>query len=51
VAGYLNATETLLGFLLFFEEYGPAVVIWLVVLALPTVLVWRRYKGMRSTNL
>jgi hypothetical protein len=49
VAGYRNATETLLGFLLFFEEYGPSLVIWLVVLALPIVLVWRRYKRVRST--
>jgi hypothetical protein len=49
VAGYHNATETLLGFLLFFEEYGPSVVIWLVVLGLPAFLVWRRYKRVRST--
>jgi hypothetical protein len=49
VAGYHNATETLLGFLLFFEEYGPSLVIWLVVLALPVILVWRRYKRVRST--
>jgi anti-sigma factor RsiW len=49
VAGYHNATETLLGFLLFFEEYGPSLVIWLVVLALPIVLVWRRYRKVRAT--
>ena len=48
VAGYHNATETLLGFLLFFEEYGPSLVIWLVVLALPIILAWRRYKRVRS---
>jgi hypothetical protein len=45
VAGYRNATETLLGFLLFFEEYGPSLAIWLVVLALPIFLVWRRYRS------
>jgi len=49
VAGYHNATETLLGFLLFFEEYGPSLVIWLAVLALPVILAWRRYKRVRST--
>jgi hypothetical protein len=49
VAGYHNATETLLGFVLFFEEYGPSLVIWLLVLALPILLVWRRYKRLRST--
>ena len=48
VAGYHNATETLLGFVLFFEEYGPSLVIWLAVLGLPILLVWRRYKRMRS---
>jgi hypothetical protein len=48
VAGYRNATETLLGFLLFFEEYGPSLVIWLVVLALPIFLVWRWYRRVRS---
>jgi hypothetical protein len=48
-AGYRNARETLLGFLLFFEEYGPSVVIWLVILALPLLLAWRRYKRVRST--
>jgi hypothetical protein len=49
VAGYRNARETLLGFLLFFEEYGPSLVIWLVVLAVPIVVVWRRYRRLRST--
>jgi hypothetical protein len=49
VAGYHNATETLLGFLLFFEQYGPALVIWLVVVVLPVLLAWRRYKRVRST--
>jgi anti-sigma factor RsiW len=48
VAGYHNATESLLGFLLFFEEYGPALVVWLCLLS-PVVLVWRRYKRVRST--
>jgi hypothetical protein len=48
VAGYRNATETLLGFLLFFEEYGPSLVIWLVILALPIFLVWRRYRRVRG---
>jgi anti-sigma factor RsiW len=48
VAGYHNAKETLLGFLLFLEQYGPALLIWLVVLALPIILVWRRYRRVRS---
>jgi hypothetical protein len=48
VAGYHNAKETLLGFLLFFEEYGPSLVIWLAILGLPVVLIWRRYQRVRS---
>ena len=48
VAGCRNATETLLGFLLFLEEYGPSLVIWLAVLALPIFLVWRWYRRVRS---
>ena len=47
VAGYHNATETLLGFVLFAEEYGPSLLIWLAVLAVPIVL-WRRYRRIRS---
>ena len=47
VAGYHNAKETLLGFLLFFEEYGPALLIWLVILSLPALLFWRRYRRVR----
>ncbi|PYY17349.1 MAG: hypothetical protein DMG60_11945 [Acidobacteria bacterium] len=44
VAGYQNITETLLGILLFFVEYGPALFIWLAILALPVGLMWRRYR-------
>lgn len=49
VAGCHNATETLLGFVLFAEEYGPALVIWLAVLAIPVLLVWRRYRRIHSS--
>ena len=48
VAGYHNAKETLLGFVLFFEEYGPALLIWLVILSLPVIVFWRRYRRVRS---
>jgi hypothetical protein len=44
VAGYRDASETLLGILLFFAEAGPALLIWLAILALPAILVWRRYR-------
>jgi hypothetical protein len=48
VAGYRNASETLLGIVLFFGEDGPSLLIWLVILGLPGVLVWRRYRRMQS---
>jgi uncharacterized small protein (DUF1192 family) len=44
VAGYHNAWETIFGTLLFFAEYLPAVLVWLAILALPVILVWRRYR-------
>ena len=50
VAGYHNATETLLGIMLFAEEYGPPVLIWLTILGVPAVMIWRRYKTIRATR-
>lgn len=49
VAGYQNASATVLGILLFFAEYGPALLIWLAILGLPVVMVWRRYRRISST--
>jgi hypothetical protein len=37
-----------LGVILFFEEFGPAILIWLVLLGLPAFLLWRRYRRMRE---
>ena len=48
IAGLSNAAGTLLGIVLFLEEYGPALLIWLVILGVPVVLIWRRYRRMRS---
>jgi hypothetical protein len=47
VSGYHRAAGTVLGIILFFEEYGPAIAIWLLILALP-VIGWRRYQRLRS---
>ena len=44
VAGCRNAWETVLGFMLFSEEYGPALVVWGLIFVLPGVFVWRRYR-------
>lgn len=45
VAGYQNVSETVFGVALFFAEYGPTVLLWLVILVLPVILIWRRYRG------
>jgi hypothetical protein len=44
VSGYRNTSETALGIVLFFAEYGLALLIWLVILGLPVIFVWRRYR-------
>jgi len=44
VAGYQNASETVLGILLFFVEYGPELLIWCGILAFPVILLWRRFR-------
>lgn len=44
VTGLANAGGSLLGMILFFEEYGPVLLVWLAVLGVPVVLLWRRYR-------
>lgn len=44
VAGYHNASETILGFFLFFAESGPTLLIWLVIILVPLWVLWRRYR-------
>jgi hypothetical protein len=44
VNGFRNASESLLGIILFFAEAGPTLVLWLAILFLPARLIWRRYQ-------
>jgi anti-sigma factor RsiW len=44
VAGLRHASSALLGIVLFLEEFGPVLLIWAVILGLPAILVWRRYR-------
>lgn len=48
VAGFHHASETVLGILLFIEEFGPTILIWLAILGLPAFFVWKRYRKMHS---
>jgi hypothetical protein len=49
VAGYHNASEAVLGILLFFAEYGLILMLWLVILAVPVIFVRRRYRKALAT--
>jgi hypothetical protein len=44
VTGFRNASETLLGIILFFAESGPTLLLWVLILLLPAWLLWRRYQ-------
>jgi hypothetical protein len=44
IAGYHDASETVLGIVVFFAENGPTLLIWLAILGLPVILIWRRYR-------
>jgi hypothetical protein len=44
VGGFRNASETILGILLFFAEYGLTLAIWLAILGIPVYLLRRRYR-------
>jgi anti-sigma factor RsiW len=41
VAGIRHAGSSLLGLVLFLEEYGPVMLIWMAILGGPAYLVWR----------
>ena len=49
VNGLGNAGDSLLGILLFFEEYGPVLLVWFAVLGVPAWFFWRRYRRAQST--
>jgi anti-sigma factor RsiW len=44
VAGLRHASGALLGIVLFLEEFGPVLLIWAVILGLPAILIWRKYR-------
>jgi len=48
VTGLRNAGASLLGMLLFLEEVGPVLLIWMGLLGVPGWLLWRRYRRVRD---
>ena len=49
VAGLGHAGTSLLSLVLFFEEFGPALLIWLAIAAVPVFFLWRRYRRLRAS--
>jgi hypothetical protein len=49
IAGLRNASDSVLGIVLFLEEFGPAILVWLFILGLPALLAWRRYQRTRAS--
>ena len=41
VAGYRNASEIVAGIILFLVKYILSILIWLVILGIPAILIWR----------
>ncbi len=48
VTGMDNAGSSILGILLFFEEYGPVLLVWLAALGAPLWILWRYYRRVKS---
>lgn len=48
VAGLGNAGSNILGIILFFEEFGPVLLLWIVILGTPAWFLWRRYRNAQS---
>jgi hypothetical protein len=48
VTGMDNAGSSILGILLFFEEYGPVLLVWAAIIAAPVWMLRRRYRRTQS---
>jgi anti-sigma factor RsiW len=49
VEGYRNASETILGIILFFVEYALTMAIWILILLAPAIFLWRRFRRAMAT--
>ena len=49
ISGMRNASGTVLGLILFLEEFGPPFLIWAAILGFPSYFAWRRYQKVRAS--
>ncbi|HEY1502545.1 MAG TPA: DUF4349 domain-containing protein [Acidobacteriaceae bacterium] len=47
ITGLRNAGESLFGRVLFVEEYGPELLLWIAIVGIPASLLWRRNQRVR----
>jgi hypothetical protein len=47
IQGMRHASGTVLGLILFIEEFGPAMLIWAAIIGIPVYFAWRRYQRVR----
>lgn len=50
VAGLRHAGNSLLGLVLLLAEYGPVLLVWMVLLGVPGILLRRRYRTIRKAT-
>ena len=48
IQGMRHASGTILGLILFLEEFGPAMLIWAAIIGIPVYFAWRRYQRVRA---
>ena len=51
VSGYRNARESFLSLLVWLLSTGPEIILWVIILAFPTILVWRLRRNLQSRAL
>jgi Domain of unknown function (DUF4349)/Putative zinc-finger len=51
VSGFRDARESFLSLLVWLLSTGPEIILWVIILAFPTFLIWRRRRNLQSRAL